>query len=628
MPIGSLGYQHIWLVDFEYSASPGERPDPVCLVALELRSGRKLRLWQDQLNALSDPPYETGRDSLLVTYYGSAEIGCHLALGWALPANLLDLYTEFRNLTNGKDPPCGDGLLGALAWYGLDSVQAAEKAGMRELALRGGPWSSDESKALLDYCESDVMSLAQLLPRMLPKIDMPRALLRGQYMIAAAKIEHTGIPIDTHAHAILRGQWSATQDRLIARIDRDYHVFDGRTFKTERWAQWLTRNHIPWPKLKSGGLALDDDTFREMARSYPQVAPIRELRVSLSQMRLADLAVGRDGRNRCLLSAFRARTGRNQPSNTRFIFGPAVWLRGLIRPTPGYGLAYVDWAQQEFGIAAALSGDAAMMAAYESRDPYLEYAKQAGAVPVDATKVTHGETREVFKTVALAVQYGMGHASLARQLQQPVSQTRELLRLHHQTYQHFWRWSDAAVDYANLSGRLYTVFGWTLHVGPQINDRSLRNFPMQANGAEMLRLACCFVTGRGISLCAPVHDALLIEAPLSQLEETVMEAQAAMAEASAGVLSGFRLRSNATLIRHPERFEDGRGRRMWAAVWDVIRESNQAAAATPPESPTVHPCNNPCAPAHTRSILLYLSHIKSLPNDPPTGSGAPPADVG
>ena len=87
-----------------------------------------------------------------------------------------------------------------------------------------------------------------------------------------------------------------------------------------------------------------------------------------------------------MLSAFRARTGRNQPSNTKFIFGPSVWLRGLIQPPPGYGIAYIDWAQQEFGIAAALSGDPLMMEAYRSGDPYLAFAKQAGAAPPEATK--------------------------------------------------------------------------------------------------------------------------------------------------------------------------------------------------------------------------------------------------
>ena len=90
-------------------------------------------------------------------------------------------------------------------------------------------------------------------------------------------------------------------------------------------------NGIPWPRLESGALALDDETFRQMARRYSEVGGLRELRHSLGQLRLNDLAVGSDGRNRTLLSAFRSRTGRNQPSNTRFIFGPSAWLRSLIR---------------------------------------------------------------------------------------------------------------------------------------------------------------------------------------------------------------------------------------------------------------------------------------------------------
>ena len=65
----------------------------------ELRSGRKLRLWRDEFGSL--PPYPTGPDVLFVAYYASAEIGCHLALGWPVPERVLDLFTEFRNLTNG-----------------------------------------------------------------------------------------------------------------------------------------------------------------------------------------------------------------------------------------------------------------------------------------------------------------------------------------------------------------------------------------------------------------------------------------------------------------------------------------------------------------------------------------------
>ena len=102
-----------------------------------------------------------------------------------------------------------------------------------------------------------------------------------------------------------------------------------------------------------------------------------------------------------------------------YIFGCARWLRGLIKPPPGYAIAYLDWKQQEFGIAAALSGDEAMLAAYQSGDPYLAFAKQAGAVPADATKETHGTQRDLFKQSVLATQYGQGAKALALRIIQP-----------------------------------------------------------------------------------------------------------------------------------------------------------------------------------------------------------------
>ena len=219
----------------------------------------------------------------------------HCALGWSTPAQVLDLYVEFRNLTNGTETPCGDSLLGALTYFGLDAIQAAEKDEMRQLAIRGGPFTNAERAALLDYCQQDVDALARLLPKMLPHLDLPRALLRGRYMVAAARMEAVGVPINTKAHQTLAESWEQIQDRLIGRIDADYHVYDGKTFRTKRFAAFLAVNNIPWPQLPSGALALDDDTFREMARSYPGVASLRELRRSLSQLRLSDLAVGRDG---------------------------------------------------------------------------------------------------------------------------------------------------------------------------------------------------------------------------------------------------------------------------------------------------------------------------------------------
>ena len=239
----------------------------------------------------------------------------------------------------------------------------------------------------------------------------------------------------------------------------------------------LSRNNIPWPRLDSGRLDLSDDTFREMARAYPMVAPLRELRSALSQMRLSDLQVGRTAATApCCRHSGRARAATSRATPSSYLV-PSVWLRGLIQPPPGYGIAYIDWAQQEFGIAAALSGDPLMMEAYRSGDPYLAFAKQAGAAPPDATKATHKAVRDQFKSTVLAVQYGMGADALAQRIGQPPIRARELLRLHRETYRVFWRWSDAAVDYAMLNGSLHTVFGWRVQVPPISNPRSLSQFP-------------------------------------------------------------------------------------------------------------------------------------------------------
>lgn len=566
-------FKEVWLGDFEFNAQAGERPSPVCFVARELRTGRLLRFWTDELRAMRQPPFSTGPDTLFVAYYASAELGCFQALGWPMPARVLDLYCEFKCRTSGLKTPCGCGLLGALAYFGFDSIDAADKDSMRALVLRGEPFTADERADVLDYCQTDVDALAKLLPAMAPDIDLPRALFRGRYMVAVARMEWRGVPVDTDALTVFRDNWHAVQERLIERIDRDYGIFDGRTFKSERWAAWLAANEIPWPRLPTGGLAMDDDTFREMARSYPLVAPVRELRTTLAQLRLNELPVGSDGRNRCMLSAFGSRTSRNQPSNSKFIFGPSAWLRSLIRPEPGMAMAYIDWSQQELAIAAALSGDRNMQDAYQSGDFYLSFARMAGAVPQDATKDTHSGVREQFKTVALGVLYGLSADGLARKLNVPPVRGRDLLRMHKDTFKQFWRWSDAVQDEAILAGRLRTVFGWTVHAGDDPNPRSLRNFPMQGNGAEMMRLACCLATERGIGLCCPVHDALLIEAGADEIDAAVEATQQVMREASEIILNGFALRTDAKVVVYPERYSDKRGQVMWQTVCELCGRS-------------------------------------------------------
>jgi DNA polymerase-1 len=551
-----LPYREVWALDFEFISKSGALPVPVCMVARELGSNRLVRLWQDKLGVR--PPFDVDAEVLFVSYYAPAEWGCFLALGWPLPQRILDLYAEFRNETNGIALPEGRGLLSALSHHGIASITKAEKNIERDLVLRGGPWTAAERTQILNYCQSDVDCLVPLLERILPAIrsrpnGLGQALLRGRYTTAVARIEATGVPIDVDLLGLIRSRWDAIKLDLVRAVDKDYGVYEGTTFKAGLFAAWLAAERIDWPRTATGQLQLDGDTFRDISKRYLKLEPLKELRNSLSELRLESLAVGPDGRNRVMLSPFGARSGRNTPSNAKFVFGPAVWVRGLIRPDRGRALAYVDWSSQEVWIAAKLSGDRALLGAVMSGDPYLAFAKMAGLAPMNATKKSHKEIRDVCKTVVLGTNYGMGPDSLAYRTGLSKIEAVELLRRLAITFPTFTDWAQHVIDVGQLTGQLATVFGWRIHVTGTSRPTSLRNYPMQSNGAEMLRIACCLATERGIEVCAPVHDALLIEAPAGEITDAVTVTRTAV-----------------EIVQWPGRYADPRGAVMWARVTELL----------------------------------------------------------
>ncbi len=100
-------------------------------------------------------------------------------------------------------------------------MPATKKDAMRDLIVAGGPWDHDQRQAILDYCQQDVDALGRLLPLMRARIDLPRALLRGRYMAAVARMEWTGVPIDVSLWSVLRERWDDIKEALVAEIDRD-----------------------------------------------------------------------------------------------------------------------------------------------------------------------------------------------------------------------------------------------------------------------------------------------------------------------------------------------------------------------------------------------------------------------
>lgn len=409
---------------------------------------------------------------------------------------------------------------------------------------------------------------------MTPKMDLPQALIRGRYLTALAKIWANGIPLNVRAVSVFQKYGGQIQLGLIHRYDAETGFWNHwtRQLKYRRFESWLARRGYSWPQTATGRLELKKDTVRDMAVIYPELQRFAELKGTLGKMGLLHgLPIGPDGRNRAHLSPFGSITGRNQPSTREFILCLPKWTRNLIESPPGWSHADLDCSLQEVGAAGKMSGDRQLLEDYLSSDLYLATAIRAGKAPRDATKETHKRVRDLFKSVVLGAQYDMTAKGLERRIQQSYLVAKELIDDHHDTYRAFWNWSDSVLNYARLYGTLQTKFGWTLHVTDDMKSRTLRNFLVQGNCAEILRFACIFAVEAGVKVLAPNHDSLLIEAPTSEIEGAIAITQQAIRDASNLVLDGFEVKVS---VKGPfdGRYRDPDHQEMWNTAWDIVAD--------------------------------------------------------
>jgi hypothetical protein len=590
-------YTNVVVVDFEFQSEGGlhveggrqhgGRSLPLCAVFYELHSGWTLRLWRDQLERMRRAPIDTGRRTLWVGWFASAETGCFARLGWRLPERLICLHAEFRHRQNGIYTPKSPSLLDALAHFGIPGIGAAEKEANRDKILRTSVWSAADRRQTLDYCESDVRETAALFLKMRSRIDLPSALWRGRYSGVCGPIEQNGIRLDT----AFWDRFDAVREPLLLKLIREvdyYQIYDGLVFKKRRFKKLVAHFRIPWEYNASGnGLLLRDDYFRDQAaawgRRLPALHGLHMLRTTMTQMRQPRLAIGLcDGRNRTPLSPFGTVTGRNTPSNTKSIFGPARWSRFSVVADEGKGICYVDWSAQEIGIAGFLSNDPQLIATYLSGDPYIYFGVLIGKMPPGTVR---GSTeverwRDRFKTLFLGVNYGMGVRRLAYSLDVEPCEALELLQLHRRHYPVYWRWIERVLDNTDMRSMSATMDGWSIRVVDNVRDPdkstrtgTLQNFQPQAHGATMMRLTAIALVEGGVEVAFPLHDAFLNEGPKRDIADIAQFTRATM-ERAGETMFGAPFR--AKIHSFPGgRFKDDRpgSGATWARVNRLLRES-------------------------------------------------------
>jgi hypothetical protein len=316
-------------IDFEFKAVNEFITEVHCCVLKDLLTGRVIRLFGEEL--ITPPPFLQDEDVVFVTFYGIAEFRCFIKLGWNFPKYHIDLYVEFSNLVNNTNYAKRKSLLSVLNYYGFDCLESQEKDEMRQLAMRGRPYTNGEMLALVDYCQSDVEALDKIFPKIISDGLIPYALLRGDYIKSLAVVEENGIAVDYKRIKDFEEHFPALRLKLVKEFDPDNLFYDGLVFKYQKLLSYVKKHNIDWPLLDSGLLDMKETTFKVQAKKDKIIQSIYQLRQVLSKTTRLKPQVGPDGRCRCMLSPFASKTSRNQPSTNKFPFGWPSMMRSLMR---------------------------------------------------------------------------------------------------------------------------------------------------------------------------------------------------------------------------------------------------------------------------------------------------------
>ena len=598
----SGNFSQVVVCDFEYEVTEGDLPNPLCMVAHvldeHLRHVRTIRLWRGELGP--EPPFDIGPDTLVVAYSAWAEMTCFIVLGWPFPEHIYDLHTAYLSVSNILRPHNPSEiykrprkrLSDACRAYGINGWETIDKAAIAA-DIGNGAWRKYGRAVVEQYCEEDVRAAAELLRRQLRggcgllPVSVRHVLHWTNYSAKAiAQVQARGMPIDIAPWNLVQENKPAVIGELLRRFDPSYgddepiYTSEGE-FSYVRFEHWLARKGVlVWPRLDSGKLDISGDAFGMMAH-VQGVERLHALRDSLGVIVRAKLPIGRDGRNRPSLFPFGTATGRN--AHAKSLYNAHASMRSFMVAPEGKMLVYLDWKAQEIGIAAALSGDQALMRAYHGGDVYYAFARAAGltADPDPKHWKEHNQAqRQQMKALQLAIGYGMGVPSLAKGTNQHPLIASELIGWHRRLYPRFWEWREAQLERAMLNRRIESVFGWPLYLSSSPNKRTLYNFGAQANGAECLRLATTGLCEAGLIPSMLIHDGILLEVSDREQVEHAIEI---MRGAGRDVCNGFELDVEIDQLLKPgERYRDKReiAQEMWATVMDTLQTVTMLRTAT------------------------------------------------
>ncbi|MGY3685580.1 DNA polymerase I [Vibrio coralliilyticus] len=212
----------------------------------------------------------------------------------------------------------------------------------------------------------------------------------------------------------------------------------------------------------------------------------------------------------------------------------------------GYKIMAVDYSQIELRIMAHLSGDKALLDAFQQGKD-IHAATAAEIIGVDIEQVS-AEQRRRAKAINFGLIYGMSAFGLAKQLGIPRGEAQQYMDTYFERYPGVMQYMEDTRSAAAEQGYVETIFGRRLHL-PEIKsrngmrrkaaERAAINAPMQGTAADIIKKAMLLVDewieSQGqdrVKLLMQVHDELVFEVQESALAEIESKVQELMESAA------------------------------------------------------------------------------------------------
>ena len=217
---------------------------------------------------------------------------------------------------------------------------------------------------------------------------------------------------------------------------------------------------------------------------------------------------------------FGSQTSRNQPAANGYLLLKPAWLRNLLIPPPGHCIMHGDVTREEVLILGVLSQDRNLLADFAQGDIYVAYGTRVRAFDNLRPDMPEWKvTRAIYKTVVLAIMYGLGPKALAFKLSQETGRRYSQAQAY-QLILSFWRAYPRAKQFVENYWREYRrnklawlPSGWVMW-GNNYNERSVKNFPVQGHGAEVMREVEFELDRMDVWCPLTLHDGFLVYSPL------------------------------------------------------------------------------------------------------------------